>query len=167
MSGKNAACWTPRPALPLRVPLACSLKEPEAFPFLSLCEGVAPFRRPAAPLRGPQSPQTYSRDWRAAGSRQRWPARPLWAPVAETRTAPTARLPHPRGGPTSGSSWTRLLCLLEERVSRRQAYGRGVSIPETERSFRGAGDIRAPRWLVCLALRHRPFFCHLPYPLGN
>lgn len=127
MSGKNAACWTPRPALPLRVPLACSLKEPEAFPFLSLCEGVAPFRHRAAPLRGPQSPQTYSRDWRAAGSRQRWPARPLWAPVAETRTAPTARLPHPRGGPTSGSSWTRLLCLLEERVSRRQAYGRGKS----------------------------------------
>lgn len=36
-----------------------------------------------------------------------------------------------------------------------------------ERSFRDAGDIRAPRWLVCLALRHRPFFCHLRYPLGN
>lgn len=108
-------------------PVACLLKEPEAFPCLYVCEGVARSDARLPRCGGPQSPQAYSRDWRAAGSRQRWSARPLWAPVPETRTAPTTRLRHPRGGPTSGSSWTRLLCLLEERVSRRQAYSRGKS----------------------------------------
>lgn len=34
----------------LACPVACLLKEPEAFLFLYLCERVAPFRPPAAPL---------------------------------------------------------------------------------------------------------------------
>lgn len=37
-------------------PFACLLKEPEAFPSLSLCEGVAPFQPPAAPLRWASEP---------------------------------------------------------------------------------------------------------------
>lgn len=75
--------------------------------------------------------------------------------MAETWTAQSTALHHPPDGSASGSSWTHLLCLLEERVSRRQAYSQGsLSIPETERSSGDVGNIRAPRWPMCLTPPH-------------
>lgn len=57
---------------------------------------------------------------------------------------------------------------LEEQGSGRQASGRGsLSIPETEHSSGDAGNVRAPRRLVCLATPHTQAFLLPPCPLGH